>query len=246
MKPLVLVADAHLTRDDPEVEIFIAFLADVGSRCGTLAILGDLFNIWLGDEKFQLPHHAKVFDALSDLRRGGVRLVYVEGNRDFHVRRGPTRHLFDEVAEDFLIESHGGWKIWLTHGDAVNPEDRRYRAWRQFSKSAPVWGAFRLLPGGAGVRLAEWLERRLSGTNVEHKSRFPEEHCRAYARRILDGGCHALVMGHFHEELQIPCGERGGRSAGVYVLPAWRHGHRYLVFDGEGPPRFAGFEGGEA
>ena len=62
MKPLVLVADAHLTRDDPEIEIFIAFLAGVRSQCGTLAILGDLFNIWLGDEKFHLPHHAKVFD----------------------------------------------------------------------------------------------------------------------------------------------------------------------------------------
>ncbi len=242
MKPFVLVADAHLTREDPEAESFLAFLGRVGPRCGTLAILGDLFNVWLGEPKFHLPHHRRILDALVRLRRGGVRLVYVEGNRDFHVRRAAAGRFFDVVAEDSLIESHGDWRVWLTHGDAVNLDDRPYRAWKAFSKSALVYGAFSLLPGGVGVRLAESLERRLSGTNVEHKLHFPEGHCLAYARRAFDRGCHALVLGHFHQERQIPCGEREGRPVGVYVLPAWRHGHRYLIFEGGAPPRFAGFE----
>jgi len=242
MKPLVFVADAHLTSDDPEVDAFVRFLEEVGSRASTLAILGDLFNLWLGRRKFSLPHHRKVLSALGELEGRGVRLVYVEGNRDFHLRRVHLGDPFETVAEDSLVETFGGWKFWATHGDAINLDDRPYRAWKAFSKSAPVYGAFSLLPGALGTRLAESLERKLSGTNIKHKTRFPIEHCRAYARLVLEQGCHGLVLGHFHEELRLDLGERDGRPLAAWVLPAWRHGHRYLVFDGGLEPRFEGYE----
>lgn len=243
MKPLVLVADAHLTRGDPEVDRFLAFLRDVGPGCATLGILGDLFNLWLGRPKFQLSHHREVMRALESLRKAGVRILYVEGNRDFHLRRAPAGRLFDVVVRDSHVETHGSWRIWLTHGDSINEDDRQYRAWKALSKSAPVYGAFGLLPGAVGMKLAERLERTLSRTNLDQKSRFPEEHCRKYAARALEEGCHALVIGHFHEERQIDLGERDGRRLGVWVLPSWRDGHRYLVFDGEEPPRFVSFRG---
>jgi len=243
MKPLVFVADAHLTSDDPEVDSFVRFLRAVGPGSSALVILGDLFNLWLGRRKFSLPHHEKVLEALGEVRRSGVRLAYVEGNRDFHLRRSHLGTSFDEVAEDYLVETHAGWRVWATHGDAINLADRPYRAWKAFSKSAPVYGAFAILPGRWGMKLGERLERRLSGTNIKHKTRFPEEHCMAYARRVQEGGFHALVMGHFHEELRMECGGSDGRRLPVYVLPAWRHGHRYLVFEGDAEPRFAAFGG---
>jgi UDP-2,3-diacylglucosamine hydrolase len=241
MGPLVVVADAHLTQDDPELAPFLDFLAEVGPRASTLVLLGDVFNIWFGEPKFALRHHHRVLEALADLRRRGVRLVYVEGNRDFHLRRALLGRPFHEVSEDFLVEEHGPWRIGITHGDAVNLEDRQYRAWKAFSKSAPVYGAFTLLPASWGIRLGESLERRLSGTNLRHKTRFPEEQCLRYAGRVFDRGCHALVLGHFHEERHLPCGERNGRPAGVWVLPAWRGTHRYLAFEGAAAPRFVHF-----
>jgi UDP-2,3-diacylglucosamine hydrolase len=243
MKPLIFVSDAHLTRNDPELDAFVAFLEKIASRASTLAILGDLFNIWFGRPKFALPHHERVLASLASLGRSGVRLVYVEGNRDFHLRRAHLGNPFDAVTEGSLIESHAGWRIWATHGDEINQHDRPYRTWKAFSKSTPVYGAFSMLPGSWGMSLGESLERKLTGTNIKHKSRFPEEQCVAYAKRIFEQGCHALVLGHFHEERHIACGEREGRPLGVYVLPAWRNAHRYLVFEGDAPPRFRTFGG---
>ncbi len=242
MKPLVFVADAHLTRHDPEVDVFAAFLRKEGARASTVCILGDLFNLWFGNARFALPHHRAVLGALAELHRSGVRLVYVEGNRDFHLRHTHLPDPFDAVAEDSLVEEYSGWRIWATHGDAINVEDRPYRTWRAFSKSAPVRAAFSLLPGTWGMKLGESLERRLAGTNLRHKSGFPTDHCLSYARRVFEKGCHVLVLGHFHEERHIACGEREGIPLGVYVLPAWRIAHRYLIFEGGGPPRFATFE----
>jgi UDP-2,3-diacylglucosamine hydrolase len=243
MRPLVFVADAHLTCDDPEVDAFVSFLRDVGARASALGILGDLFNLWFGNPRFALPHHRPVLEALEDLRGSGVRIFYVEGNRDFHLGPSYLGRPFETVASGSHLESFAGWKIWATHGDEINMGDRQYRAWKTFSKSAPVYGAFSLLPGSWGMRLGESLERRLSGTNLENKARFPMEHCVSYARRVIDDGCHAVVMGHFHEERIVPMGDKEGRPLGVYVLPAFRHTHRYLVFEGEEPPRFTGWKG---
>lgn len=241
MGPLIYVADAHLTRDDPEVDVFVSFLERVGPSASALGILGDLFNLWFGYRKFGLPHHQRVVRALESLRDRGVRIFYVEGNRDFHLRRAHLGRPFHQVAEDHHVETFRGWRIWATHGDEINLEDRQYRMWKAVSKSAPVYGAFSLLPGSWGMKLGESLERRLSGTNLEHKGEFPLDHCRRYARRVMEQGCQALVLGHFHEERKIPLGEVNGREAAAYVLPAFRVTHRYLIFEGDDPPGFRGF-----
>src|SRR5258706_690872 len=228
MGPLVFVADAHLTRDDPEVGAFVAFLRSGAKGASILCILGDLFNIWLGKPKFALPHHIEILEALEGLRRDGVRLLYIEGNRDFHLRRTHLGKPFDEVSEDPLTVAYAGRRFCAAHGDAINQEDRQYLAWKAFSKSTPVYGAFSLLPGSWGMALGESLERKLAGTNLKHKSRFPTEQCVGFAKKILEKGSEALVLGHFHEERRIAVDgeERSGRS--VYVLPAWRLGHRCL------------------
>jgi len=242
VRPLVLVADAHLTRDDPEVEIFVSFLGKIGSGASAVGILGDLFNLWLGQRKFALPHHLKVLRALEELREGGVRLFYVEGNRDFHLRRAHMQKPFHAISEGAHVESFASWKICATHGDEINLNDRQYRTWKALSKSVPVYGAFSLLPGPVGMKIGESLERKLSGTNLKNRMRFPIEHCVRYGRGALEReGCDAVVMGHFHEERFVPLDRIAGRERGVWILPAFRNSHRFLIFEGDGQPRFEEF-----
>jgi UDP-2,3-diacylglucosamine hydrolase len=160
----------------------------------------------------------------------------VEGNRDFSIRRNYLNAPFAQVADDFLVVNHGGRRILAAHGDEVNREDRQYRLWKRVSKSFAVYGLFRLLPGRWGVALGERLERKLSGTNIRHKSYFPMEQCRQYAEALFATTCDVIVLGHFHEEREIdlPHGK-------VYVLPTWRGHHRYLCFEGTQPGRFVDF-----
>ena len=44
MKPLIYVADTHLTTDDPEVDSFVQFLRRVGSTAGTASSVGNLIQ----------------------------------------------------------------------------------------------------------------------------------------------------------------------------------------------------------
>jgi len=237
-RPLVYVADSHLTEDDPEVESFIAFLRTAAAGAGTVYILGDLFNVWFAEPKFRRPHQQRVLDAIQELVSRGVKVKFVEGNRDYSVRRNHLKNPFSDVAEDQLVEEHAGRRILAAHGDEVNREDRQYRLWKRFSRSFAVYGLFRLLPGSWGVRLGEKLERKLSGTNMRHKSRFPSEECAAWAGSLFPRICDTIVLGHVHEERRIDL--PGGT---VFVLPTWRGHHRYLSFGGDGLGRFVDFTG---
>jgi hypothetical protein len=73
-------------------------------------------------------------------------------------------------------------------------------------------------------RRAERIAERMKGTNLYHKSYFPEDQLRARARE-LPAGRATLVVGHFHEHHVIEEGDKtvvtlpflGAENAGVLV-----------------------------
>ena len=235
--PIAFLGDAHLREDDPEVDAFVAFLDDLPRDIGALAILGDLFSAWIGRPELSRPHHARVVDALRRLRGRGCRLLYVEGNHDFFLRRLVAGDPFDAVADATLDLDAGGRRLHLAHGDLVNRHDRQYRAWRALSKNALFFGVFNLLPGRMRQRIVDRLERDMARTNMAFRGGFPVAESVVYARRRIALGAEVLVFGHFHEERRIEVTE-AGRTGVLYVLPAWRAGHRYLRVDPGAPPAF--------
>lgn len=236
--PIALLGDAHLRENDAETVAFVRFLDGLPGDIRTLAILGDLFAVWIGSADLQRPHHRQVVAALERLRARGCVLLYVEGNHDFFLERIDGGRLFDRLAPDSIELTVSGRRIHLAHGDLVNSRDRQYLAWRGLSKSRPFFAAFSLLPSGARLAIADRLEARLARTNVGFRRGFPFSECEAYAVRRIARGDEILVFGHFHEELRIDytVGEKRGS---VFVLPAWRAGHRYLRIDPGAEPAFA-------
>jgi UDP-2,3-diacylglucosamine hydrolase len=235
--PIALLGDAHLREGDPEVEAFIGFLDTLPREIATLAILGDLFSVWIGRPELNHPHHARVVEALRRLRARGCRLIYVEGNHDFFLRRMLAGDPFDAVIETTIDIEAGGRRIHLAHGDLVNRRDRQYRAWRALSKNRLFFAAFNLLPRRRRQRIVDDLERGMARTNMEFRGGFPVAESLAYARARIARGREVLVFGHFHEERRVEVAE-AGRSGVLFVLPAWRTGHRYLRIEPGMPPAF--------
>src|SRR5262249_33189578 len=157
----------------------------------------------LADPKLELPHHRSVIEELRRLRRSGVEVHYLEGNRDYrvgHAHRGST---FDAVSDEGLLEEWSGRRMWAAHGDLVNVRDGQYRRWRRISRSDPVWAVFSAIPEGRRFSVAESIERRMRGTNSGMKRAFPVEQVRAYSRDRLASGIDAVVLGHFHDERDL-------------------------------------------
>ncbi len=127
-------------------------------------------------------------------------------------------------------------RLLVTHGDLVNLADRQYRMWRAASRSLPVRGALALLPGVAGRRLANALERRLRDTNRRNKVSLPEENLKSFAGKAFGAGHKAVGLGHFHQELEMKL--PGGT---LWVLPDWKAERRYLRFGADGVGRFVAY-----
>jgi UDP-2,3-diacylglucosamine hydrolase len=223
---LLFVGDVHLDREDPHLDAFLEFLDRCGETASRIVLLGDLFNLWIGQEGLEAPHQRAVLDRFESLRRQGVVVRYIEGNRDYRIERY-ARTAFDDVTEGGIEEAFGGRRIFAIHGDLANTRDRQYRAWRRLSRSGPFWAAFRLLPRSRRVRVAESLEARMRRSNLEHKRRFPDEEIRSYGARFLGDGHDAVVLGHFHVEKRIEAVPPSAPGT-IFVLPEWRESRRHL------------------
>ncbi len=234
---VALLGDAHLGGDDPEVGAFVAFVETLPDDIRTIVILGDLFTAWVGRPELIRPHHANVVDALRRRRARGCRILYVEGNHDFFLSPLYAGDPFDLLSPWPLDLDLAGRSVHLAHGDMVNTRDRQYRAWRALSKNRLFFDCFNLIPPGPRMRIIDRLETSMESTNASFRRGFPLDECESYARPRIRGGRDLLVFGHFHEERRIEYRE-GDRTGAVYVLPAWREGHRYLRLDPGVEPGF--------
>jgi UDP-2,3-diacylglucosamine hydrolase len=223
---LVFVGDVHLEEEGPDLDAFLAFLDRLKGTASRVVLAGDLFNVWIGARDLERPHQVRVIAKLEELRRHGVVVRYLEGNRDYRVGGAYVGSALDDAPAGGLVERFGGRSIFAIHGDLANAADRQYRTWRRFSRSAAVWGAFRALPAGTRQRLVDRLEASMRASNARFKAAFPEEVVRRYAGSFLRHGHDAVVLGHFHVERSLD-----GR---IFVLPEWKESRRHLRVSASG------------
>src|SRR3954469_9525679 len=162
---VALIADAHIGGPGgPAGPLVEQLRALPGRGCRRLILMGDLFQAWVGFPSFETADIAAVVAALRDLRRLGIEIDYVEGNRDFFLARSPYADAFDAVVLETAF-TVAGIRYLAVHGDGLNDRDWKYRFWRRLSKSRRVELAVRHPPRRLAHRMVHSTEERLSKTN---------------------------------------------------------------------------------
>ena len=211
-----IVADLHVGQDPGDLGRFRRLTDELARRApGEAIFLGDLFRTLVGFSRFWDDTIRTGLEALAGLRAAGVRVVLVEGNRDFFLDARELDPFRDSwgMAHSFAA---GGRRFLLEHGDLINRHDRLYRFWRSVSKSgaARLWA--RLLPRVLAQRIVRGTEERLSRTNFTYRRALPVGDLEDRARRHFAAGVDTVLWGHFHREWRF---EASGRVA--LTLPAW-------------------------
>lgn len=229
----IFIADAHLmSPDDDNYRLMLRFLHGLEGKVDTLYIMGDLFDFWLGFPSHPLTHYNAVIDSMKRLVESGCRLVYFEGNHDFHLGPVFSQQLRAEIHSGPYIDSIQGRRLYLCHGDQINREDHNYRLLRFLLRTRAVSAGVRHFPPSWAEKIRVRLQKRSQAGYVIKKARWD------YRRIILDFadtirklGCDGLITGHFHLALHevIP-----GSSFTVLSLGDWIDQFTYAEMqDGE-------------
>lgn len=231
-EPVTVVGDVHLSPRRPEVERrFVAWLDARARRGGTLVLLGDLFDWWVGRGQERDPALAGVLAALARVAAAGVTLCFQPGNRDFAFRGAPGVPL--TLWPDVVRTRVGGRAVLFTHGDLLVSGDRSYLALRRVLRSGPVAFGLRSLPYGWLARIARGL-RRVSARAIRRKDRRVLDIDYALARRWLEAGeADVLVAGHVHTGVHHRL--RGTPAREVLVLRDWDGSPNVIAFEGGRP-----------
>jgi UDP-2,3-diacylglucosamine hydrolase len=228
----LLVADLHLDAeaDGPDVVAFVAWLE--GARDSPrIAILGDLFEYWIGPAQARSAGGARVLDALAACAAAGCPVEVVPGNRDFLLGEDLTRRTGARVHPEGFVGLTPAGRLLAIHGDVLCTADRGYQRLRRVLRSWPVRALGPRLPGPLARPLARRL-RRASRRAVDRKAPLDTAlKAEEAVRRLSGSGCGTLVCGHAHRHRD----------------EALEGGGRLLVLDAFGGPRdtlVVGVDGG--
>jgi UDP-2,3-diacylglucosamine hydrolase len=216
----IFIADAHLEfPGDANYRLMLLFLRELEGTLDTLYIMGDLFDFWLGFPSQPFRQYDALLDALERLVLGGCRLVYFEGNHDFHMGTIFTERLHAEIHTGPAIECVQGKRLYLCHGDQINREDRRYRLLRFLLRTPPVAAGVRHFPPSWAEKIRERLQKKSRAGYAEKKARWNYRNIIFdFARTLEQQGYDGLVTGHFHIAL---CEDVPGTQFPVLSLGDW-------------------------
>ncbi|BCR05599.1 UDP-2,3-diacylglucosamine hydrolase [Desulfuromonas versatilis] len=199
----VFLADAHLLDPaDGNYRRLLEFFESLRGRTRTLYLLGDIFEFWIGYRHSVFAPYVPVLEALRRLREDGARIVYVEGNHDFHM--GPY---FRETLDCQVLPDGGsiridGCLVHISHGDLVNSADHGYRRLRMLLRSAPMRLVIKLVPPDWAWGISRWASRQSRKGHEEKRRRWvPEQMLENHARQRFAEGHQAVITGHFHAPL---------------------------------------------
>ncbi len=206
----IFLADAHLVApSEPNYRLLLQFLRELEGNTETLFIMGDLFDFWLGFPTNPFRQYDDVLVALQSLVNSGCRLVYFEGNHDFHLGPVFRQQLGADIHRGPDILTVQGRKLFLCHGDQIHRADYGYRVLRLLLHNRVIATAIKYAPPSLALRIRAYLQHNSRASYLVKDQRWNyRKIIRTFARSVREQGCDGLVTGHFHsafcEDLDNP------------------------------------------
>ncbi len=213
------IADLHLSADRPDItDCLLRFLETDATQAEALYVLGDLFEVWLGDDDVT-PFSETIAAAFKKLGTH-CPVYFMHGNRDFAIRGGWLAKAGMQLLDAQTIIDLYGEPTLLTHGDELCTRDIAYQKFRKKSRS---WWWPRLM-----LALPLWYRRRVARKGRQ-TSRQNQKNLRPeimdvtpseVARVMTAHNVQQLIHGHTHRP-NVHMLTVNGRPAKRVVLGDW-------------------------
>jgi UDP-2,3-diacylglucosamine hydrolase len=195
---ILLISDLHLEEERPDISrAFLHFLETRACQAEALYILGDFFEVWIGDDAMT-PFQRSIAQALRSLSGSGTRIYLMHGNRDFMLGKSFCRAAGCTLLADPSVVELNGERVLLMHGDSLCTRDEGYMRLRRLLRNPFSLFVLRNLPLSARRKLARKL-RNESRTQTRMKASDIIDVTPELIPRVLaEHRVRTLIHGHTH------------------------------------------------
>lgn len=199
-----VLSDLHLGPDTPatfaRLERHLA-----GTSAQAVLMLGDIFEVWVGDDARHEPFESGVVQMLRQASER-LELFFMHGNRDFLVGADMLTACGMTALPDPTVLNAFDQRWLLAHGDAQCLGDTAYQDFRRQVRS-PDWQAQLLAqPIAARQALARQMREASKAAQAVQlmATDLDAEACRAL---LQEAGAKTLIHGHTHRPAEHDLGD---------------------------------------
>lgn len=244
---IFFISDLHLAPQATSISrIFLDFLGKRARAAEQLFILGDLFEVWLGDDAIDKTDdldgvfNASIVDALRACSAAGTAISLLHGNRDFLLGETFAARCSARLLPDPYVLSLPTGQFVLAHGDALCTDDSDYQTFRQQVR-APAWrNAFLAKPLAERKMIAAALRQQSENSKREKCARAPslmDLNPGATEDFLRDHGYATFIHGHTHQPA-VHQHIVDGIHVERWAMADWHEdGGECLCWDGQGLTR---------
>jgi UDP-2,3-diacylglucosamine hydrolase len=224
----LFISDLHLQLSQPALlRACLNWLGSTARGSEALYILGDLFEVWIGDDD-DAPWLNELANALQELNNSGTRLYFMHGNRDFLLGADFARRCGMQLLPESTVIDLYGRPTLLLHGDTLCTEDVDYLAFRAQVRN-PLWQQVVLSKSLAERRIMAGAlrnESKMAGSNKEMAIMDVTQD--EVIKTMAQAGVDLMIHGHTHRPARHAVTVREIPAERI-VLGDWNeHGGWYL------------------
>lgn len=214
MKPAL----AHLPSVDASTWQHLTFISDLHLQVGeqatyqvwrqamqslqtdALFILGDLFEVWVGDDILDAPEGDFERQCCSVLHQMADRcpVYWMVGNRDFLWGDKAAHQSGMQTLQDPCVVETMQGRWLLSHGDALCIADTAYQAFRQQVRASQWQSAFLSKPLVQRLQIARELRTQSEALKQTQTAWIDVDNAAALAS-LQQYGANVLIHGHTHQ-----------------------------------------------
>jgi UDP-2,3-diacylglucosamine hydrolase len=195
------ISDLHLqAADRPTFAAWTDYMQS--TQADALFILGDLFEVWVGDDAAQVAGSFEA-ECVAVLRHTGARLplFIMQGNRDFLMGPALMQACHASALPDPTLLAFADQRWVLCHGDALCLDDVDYQAFRQQVRSAAWQNSFLAKPLAERQAIALGI-RQASAARKQDATVYADVDSTAALALLSSYRAQHLLHGHTHQPAQ--------------------------------------------
>ncbi len=217
---VLFISDLHLEAERPDISrAFLHFLTTRAHGAEALYILGDFFEVWVGDDAMD-DFQRSIAAALRRLSDAGTRIWLMHGNRDFMLGKRFCREAGCSLLREGSVVELYGEPVLLLHGDSLCTRDESYQRLRRRLRNPVSLWLLRNLPLAIRHKLARKLRNASRLRTREKAAEIIDVTPEVVPQVMAAHGVRTLIHGHTHRpavhKLQVD-----GENAQRIVLGDW-------------------------